>query len=340
MVGAVVVAGAEVAGEGFHARYGEAHAEMNALRDAGARARGATMYVSLEPCNHQGKMPPCAPALIDAGIARVVVAVRDPSAIARGGVERLRAAGMQVDVGPERERALELNAPFFNAPASDRPWVTLKLAVSADGAIADPTGRHRWITGEQSRAYVHHLRANADAIAVGSGTVLADDPSLTVRDAPSPRVPPRRVVFDRRLRMPASATLARTAREVPTVVYTLGAATVDVERRALEAAGVRVDSAAKDLSGALRALRSDGVRALFVEAGPRLTGAFLRESAVDRLVIFRSSLLLGPAAPRAFADAPPGFEASLERLAVVERRQFGDDQMITYALRDVPCSPD
>jgi riboflavin biosynthesis pyrimidine reductase len=140
--------------------------------------------------------------------------------------------------------------------------------------------------------------------------------------------------------MPASATLARTAREVPTVVYTLGAATVDVERRALEAAGVRVDSAAKDLSGALRALRSDGVRALFVEAGPRLTGAFLRESAVDRLVIFRSSLLLGPAAPRAFADAPPGFEASLERLAVVERRQFGDDQMITYALRDVPCSPD
>jgi diaminohydroxyphosphoribosylaminopyrimidine deaminase / 5-amino-6-(5-phosphoribosylamino)uracil reductase len=340
MVGAVVVAGTEIVGEGFHARYGESHAEVNALSAAGERARGATLYVSLEPCNHHGKTPPCTEAIISAGIARVVVAVRDPSAIARGGVERLTADAIRVDVGLERDRALELNAPFFNAHASDRPWVTLKIAISADGAIADPSGVHRWITGRESRAFAHHLRANADAIAVGSGTVLADDPSLTVRDAPPPRVAPRRVVFDRHLRTPADSTLARTAREIPTLVYALGSEAPAASRRALEAAGVHIDSTATDLVGALHSLRDAGVRALFVEAGPRLTGSFLREAVVDRLIIFRSPLVLGSSAPRAFADAPPRFEASLERCPIVERRQFGDDQMTIYALRDVPCSPD
>ena len=340
MVGAVVVAGTEIVGEGFHARYGESHAEVNALNAAGARARGATLYVSLEPCNHHGKTPPCTEAIIAAGIVRVVVAVRDPSAIARGGAERLIAEAIRVDVGVERDRALELNAPFFNAHAeSDRPWVTLKLAISADGAIADPTGGHRWITGRESRAFVHHLRADADAIAVGSGTVLADDPSLTVRDAPRPRVPPRRVVFDRHLRTPVDSTLARTASEIPTIIYTLGGEAPVAARRALDAAGVQIDSTATDLAGAIRSLRDAGVRALFVEAGPRLTGSFLREAVVDRLIIFRSPLVLGSSAPRAFADAPAGFEPSLERCPIVERRQFGDDEMTIYALRDVPCSP-
>ncbi len=339
MVGAVVVAGADVVGQGYHARYGETHAEVNALSDAGLRARGATMYVTLEPCDHVGKTPPCTHALIAAGITRVVIAVHDPSAIARGGAERLRSAGIQVDIGVERDRALELNAPFFNAHASERPWVVLKLAVSADGAIADPSGAHRWITGPESRAFVHHLRANADAIAVGSGTVLADDPSLTVRDASPPRVAPRRVVFDRHVRTPVDAILARTAREIPTVLFTLDSEVPANSRRALEATGVDVDSTATDLAGALRSLRGAGVRALLVEAGPRLTGSFLRESLVDRLIIFRSPLLLGPSAPQGFADAPPGFEASLERYPIIERRRFGDDEMTVYALRDVPCSP-
>jgi diaminohydroxyphosphoribosylaminopyrimidine deaminase/5-amino-6-(5-phosphoribosylamino)uracil reductase len=340
MVGAVVVAGANIVGEGFHARYGDAHAEVNALREAGDRARGATMYVTLEPCNHFGKTPPCTDAIIAAGIKRAVVAVRDPSAIARGGAERLSGAGIQVDLGVERASALELNAPFFNAHASDRPWVTLKLAVSADGAIADPTGVHRWITGPESRAFVHHLRANADAIAVGSGTVLADNPSLTVRDASPPRVAPRRIVFDRQLKTPVDSTLAETAHEVPTVIYTLGSDAPEASVRALESAGVKVDSTATDLAGALRSVRNQGVRALLVEAGSRLTGSLLRESLVDRLIIFRSPLLLGSSAPRAFAAASPGFEASLEQCPVVERRRFGDDEMTIYALRDVPCSPD
>jgi diaminohydroxyphosphoribosylaminopyrimidine deaminase/5-amino-6-(5-phosphoribosylamino)uracil reductase len=340
MVGAVVVAGSDVIGEAYHARYGEAHAEVNALRDAGGRAKGATMYVSLEPCNHHGKTPPCTDAIVDAGIVRVAIAVGDPSAIARGGARRLREAGLEVDVGTERHRALELNASFFNAQLNDRPWVTLKLAVSADGRIADPSGRHKWITGPESRAWVHHLRANADAIAVGSGTVLADDPSLTVRDAPAPRVAPKRIVFDRRLRTPATSVLARTAQEIPTEIYTLGGTANEAGRLALEQLGVRIKREALDLSSALRAMRADGVRSLFVESGPALTGSLLRESLVDRLIIFRSPLELGPAAPRAFADAPPDFEPSLNRVTVVERARFGDDEMTIYALRDVPCSPD
>src|SRR3954467_8980977 len=158
MVGAVVVRDGEIVGEGYHERYGEAHAEVNALRAAGERARGATLYVSLEPCAHVGKTPPCTKAITAAGVARVMAAVRDPSPIARGGVETLRAAGVAVDVGVEQGRALGLNAPFFNAPASHRPWVPLKLALSADGAIADRSGKQRWITGAESRAEVHRMR--------------------------------------------------------------------------------------------------------------------------------------------------------------------------------------
>ena len=196
MVGAVIVAKDQIVGEGFHERFGEAHAEVNALRQAGERARGATMYVTLEPCAHHGKTPPCADAIIAAGLSRVVIAASDPSRVARGGAERLRAAGIRVDIGVEQSAAIELNASFFHAQESDRPWTTLKLALSADGAIADPSGVHRWITGAESRREVHRLRANADGIAVGIGTVIADDPELTVRDVPAPRVTPRRIVFD------------------------------------------------------------------------------------------------------------------------------------------------
>jgi diaminohydroxyphosphoribosylaminopyrimidine deaminase/5-amino-6-(5-phosphoribosylamino)uracil reductase len=339
MVGAVVVAGRDVVGEGFHARYGEAHAEVNALAQAGDRARGATLYVTLEPCAHFGKTPPCTDAVIASGVTRVVIAVRDPSEIARGGVERLRAAGIAVDVGFAREKALELNAQFFNAHGSERPWVTLKLAVSSEGAIADPTGTHRWITGPESRAEVHRLRANADAVAVGIGTVLADDPSLTVRDAPAPRVPPSRIVFDTQLRIPLHSVLVKTARHTRTLLVAGPGAWRATPRPDLAAAGVDI-MLPISLSGALTSLRARGIRSLFVESGPRLAGSFLREGLVDRLVIFRSSLVLGRDAPRAFAHAPLGFEASLAQCRVVEQRRFGDDLMTTYALRDIPCSPD
>jgi len=338
MVGAVVVRDHEVVGEGFHASYGEAHAEVNALHAAGERARGATLYVSLEPCAHVGKTPPCTGAIVAAGVARVVAGVRDPSPVARGGVETLRAAGVSVDVGVEREHALELNAPFFNAHASDRPWVMLKLGVSADGAIADLSGTRRWITGPESRVEVHRMRANADAIAVGVGTVLADDPSLTVRDSPPPRVTPRRVIFDARLRTPTAANVVRSAIDVPTIFVTSPGAP-DERRLALERAGVEV-VVADGLQDALAALRRHGIRALFCEGGARLAGSLLGASLVDRLAIFQSPMLIGPNGLGAFDFAPPRFEESLSTLPVVTRRAFGEDELTVYALREVPCSLD
>jgi diaminohydroxyphosphoribosylaminopyrimidine deaminase/5-amino-6-(5-phosphoribosylamino)uracil reductase len=338
MVGAVVVTDAGPVGEGYHARYGEAHAEVVALRAAGDAARGAALYVTLEPCAHFGKTPPCVDAIIDAGIARVVVAVRDPSDIARGGIERLRAAGVFVELGAERARALELNAPFFNAHASWRPWVTLKLAISADGRITDPTGAQRWITGVESRREVHRLRANSDAIAVGVGTVLADDPSLTVRDAPAPRVPPRRVVFDSKLRTPVDSTLVRTARDVDTIVVARSDAPRQ-RREALESAGVRI-VVAEGLADALESLRDIGVRSVLVEGGARLTGSMLAADLVDRLVIFQSPTRLGDAALGAFDFAPRDFAQTLARLGVIDERDFGPDRMTVYALHEVACSPD
>ena len=338
MVGAVVVAGGRVVGEGFHARYGEAHAEVVALRAADDSARGATLYVNLEPCAHYGKTPPCTDAIVGAGIGRVVAAVRDPSAIARGGSEKLRAAGVAVDLSPaeEREAAVELNAPFFHAHASARPWVTLKLAVSADDRIASASPDQRWITNEASRAEVHRLRANSDAIAVGIGTVLADNPALTVRGVAAPRIPPRRVVFDSHARTPREAVLVRTARDIPTTIVVRPDAD-PVAIAALADEGVDILAAA-DLASSLEALRRSGVRSLFVEGGARLAGSFLEKSLVDRLIIFRSRTPVGNALG-AFDFAPDGFAASLDRTSVIDRRPFGDDTMTTYALHEVSCSP-
>ena len=338
MVGAVVVRDGVVVGEGFHARYGEPHAEAAALEAAGESARGSTVYVSLEPCAHTGKTPPCADALIAAGVARVVIAARDPNPIAVGGAERLRAAGVEVREGVGGEETRELNAPFFHAlesaPEHRRPWVTLKLALSLDSAIADAHGDSRWISGPEARAAAHELRAGNDAVAVGIGTVLADDPLLTVRDAPAPRVPPLRVIFDRRARTPLSSRVVAGAREHPTLVVVedpaAGAA------RALEEAGVELLRAAS-IDGALEELTRRGVRSLLLEGGARLAGAFLESALVDRLIIFRGAVLLGSGAQGAFAHAPSISIAEAPRFRVLERRALGDDTMITYAVRPA-CS--
>jgi diaminohydroxyphosphoribosylaminopyrimidine deaminase/5-amino-6-(5-phosphoribosylamino)uracil reductase len=337
MVGAVVVAGGAIVGEGYHARYGDPHAEVVALRHAGDRARGATLYVSLEPCAHFGKTPPCTDAIIAAGVSRVVIAVHDPSPIARGGAEALRASGIVVDVGVLRAEALEVNAPFFNAHASDRPWVVLKLAVSSDGAIADASRRPRWITSPASRVEVHRLRAGVDAIAVGVGTVLTDNPSLTVREVPAPRIAPRRVVFDSTLRTPLDSVLVRTAREIPT---TLIAREPDAaRRRALEAAGVSILVASAPRE-ALQVLAGREIRSLLIEGGAKLAGGLLGEGLVDRLIIFQSPIELGSGALGVFENAPAGFGRSLEQHPIVERRAIADDIMTTYALHEIPCLPD
>jgi diaminohydroxyphosphoribosylaminopyrimidine deaminase/5-amino-6-(5-phosphoribosylamino)uracil reductase len=325
MVGAVVVRDGVVVGEGFHARYGEVHAEISALAAAGDRARGATIYVTLEPCNHHGKQPPCVDALIAAGIAHVVAATPDPNPVANGGAERLRAAGISVEFGVEAEAALELNAPFyFAARGASRPWITLKLAISLDGAIAGPPGAPRWLTGEKARRYVHRLRANHDAIAVGIGTALADDPALTVRHGKRPRIAPTRVVFDRSARLPLKAALVKSSKRTPTVIVTSDCSVPAAV--ALEAKGVGLLEA-PSLAAALASLRGVGLRSLFVEGGATLAGALLNAGFVDRLIIFQAPVLLGQGALSAWTGAP-----SIEWLRIVERQSFDDDAMTVYAL--------
>jgi diaminohydroxyphosphoribosylaminopyrimidine deaminase/5-amino-6-(5-phosphoribosylamino)uracil reductase len=333
MVGAVIANGDEVIGDGWHAHFGGPHAEIMALNAAGPRARGATMYVTLEPCTHHGKTPPCCDAIIAAGIRRVVIAASDPNPIAGGGAKKLRAAGLETETGVLEAQAREQNAPFFHSFVSDRPWVTLKLAISRDGAVADPTGRRRWITGEQSRREVHRLRANADAIAVGIGTVLADDPELTVRDADRPRVPPVRIIFDREWRTPLASRLIRTAKEVPT--WIIGRPGSAEGMRRLEATGARVIESVS-AAEALQTLKSAGIKSLFLEGGPRIAGAFVAEGLVDRLILFDAPVDVGPAAPAAFGFAPPGFEQRVRAMPVIRRARFGGDTMTEFALRANP----
>ena len=329
MVGAVVVRDGVAVGKGFHAKFGDAHAEVMALASAGEKARGATMFVTLEPCNHHGKTPPCVDALIAAGVKRVVAAVRDPGGESAGGAERLRNAGIEVDFGVSETEARELNAPFFFAAGgATRPWVTLKLAVSLDGAIAASAGTAeppRWLTGEQARKHVHRLRAQSDAIAVGIGTALADDPLLTVRSGRRPRVPPLRVVFDRTAKLPLGSKLVKTARRVPILVLADQADTTAA--RALAAKGVLIESAPGVLPK-LELLQRRGVRSLLVEGGSVLAGALLDAKAVDRLVIFQAPVLLGAGALPAF-----GGVSELRQITVVERREFGADLMTVFAMK-------
>ncbi len=328
MVGAVVVRDGVAVGEGWHTRYGDAHAEVEALRSAGERARGATVYVTLEPCNHHGHTPPCTEALLRAGVRRVVAATADPDPVAQGGAERLRAAGVDVDIGVEDSAARELNAPFFHALDSDRPFVRLKLALSLDGALADVTRKPAWLTGEAARREVHRLRAGSDAVGVGIGTVLADDPLLTVRGHTAPRVAPTRVVFDSSARLPLDSRLVRTARESPVLVVCW--APDPAHASALEHAGVALLHAAT-LPHALRALRGRGIHSLLVEGGAGLASSFVEEALVDRLIIFRAPLILGGGALGAFAAAPTATIDGAPRWKVLETRRFGDDEMTVYA---------
>lgn len=337
LVGAVVVRDGSVVGEGYHVRYGGDHAEVVALRAAGDAAAGATLYVTLEPCNHHGQTPPCTDALLRAGVRRVVAAVADPNPRAGGGLRRLEGGGVDVTLGVEAEAARELNAPFLTRFASLRPWVTLKLALSLDGAIADHTRRPGWLTNERSRREVHRLRAGMDAVAVGIGTALADDPLLTVRGVRAPRRAPLRVVFDRWARLPLESALVRTAAETPVLLYTADESSTAA--RALAAVGVQVVGVAA-LRDALEDLRSRGADSLLVEGGAGVAGALLEDAAVDRLIIFQAPVILGAGALGGFSRAPAATARDATRLRIVARRRFGDDTMTEYALDAGACSPD
>lgn len=306
MVGAVVLRDGEVVGEGWHAAYGAAHAEVVALRAAGEAARGATLVVTLEPCAHQGKTPPCTEAILAAGVRRVVYAAADPNPVAAGGGAVLRAAGLDVASGVEEDAARALNAPFFHrfGPEAWRPWVLLKLALSLDGRLSDAEGRARWITGPRARAAGHRLRAGVDAVLVGSGTALADDPLLTVRSRVRPRRPPVRVVWDRRLRLPPTARLLRTRDEGAVWILTDLARHSEGERAAWEARGVRLLPGAT-LAEGLASLRQAGVDSVLVEGGATLAGALLAEGYVDRLALFWAPRFLGAGGGAPFAALPP-----------------------------------
>jgi diaminohydroxyphosphoribosylaminopyrimidine deaminase/5-amino-6-(5-phosphoribosylamino)uracil reductase len=330
LVGAVVLRDGQVIGEGYHAEYGDRHAEAVALAAAGEGARGATLVVTLEPCAHQGKQPPCTDLVRRAGISRVVAAVADPNAVAAGGAEYLRQHGVEVEIGLMQREAAAQNAAFLHAHgARRRPYVALKLATSLDACIADREGRSRWISGPEARAWVQWLRAGFDALAVGGTTARADDPSLTVRGAVVPRRVPRRVVFGRSSQLSSEAALARTARETPTTVFV--APGTGAAQGALATAGVDVRET-KSLAAALATLRDEAIESVLVEGGGQLAGALLAEDLVDRLYWVQSPLWLGDGIPA--VTGLPGTSLELTpRWRVVERRALGEDTLLVVDRR-------
>ncbi len=296
MVGAVVVDQGRIAGEGFHEGPGTPHAEIVALQEAGASARGATLFVSLEPCDHQGRTPPCTEAIVGAGVDRVVAAMRDPNPMVDGrGFERLRASGVEVVEGVHADEAARLNEAFVKHVRSGMPFVTWKMAASLDGKVAARDGTSRWVTGEAARVDVHRLRAAADAIVVGAGTALADDPSLTVRDPSYRGRPPIRVLVDGRGRVPATGDLFDG--EAPTLVATTDLAVPD-RRDEWVSAGAEVivyppEGEGVPLDRLFTDLGKRDVQSVLLEGGPTLAWSALEEGVVDMVVVYLAPKLIG-----------------------------------------------
>lgn len=336
-VGAVVVQGGEIVGRGHHPKPGREHAEVMAIRDAGERARGGTLYVTLEPCNHHGRTPPCTEAILAAGISRVVVGVRDPNPhVEGGGNGRLRAAGVEIIEGVEEPECARVIAPFAKHVREGRPWVRLKMAASLDGRIASAEGVSKWITGPEARRQVHALRARADAVAVGIGTALADDPALTVRDVPllDDRTAPVRVVLDADARLPLASQLVRTTNEIPTWVIVAD----DADATALVSAGVRALRVRRgpgglDLGAVLDALGREGVVDLMVEGGGKLAGALVADDLVDEIHWYVAPIALGAAARPALFGPSPESPAEAVRYALDRVERLGDDVAITLLRR-------
>lgn len=329
-VGCVIADGERVIAEGWHERAGGPHAEAMALAAAGSEARGATAYVTLEPCSHHGRTPPCADALIAAGVKRVHYALGDPNPrVSGGGIARLAAAGVEVAAGPCGAEARALNRGFLSRMERGRPWLRLKLAASLDGRTALADGASRWITGDAARADVQQLRARASAVLTGAGTVLADDPRLDLR-LPGASRQPLRVVLDTQLRTPVNARLL-----LPPGEALLLTASGDADRRrALAAAGARIERVPAapgglDLAAVMRQLAVLEVNELQAECGATLAGALLTAGLVDELVLYLAPTLLGDEArPLARLPRLAGLGERL-RLAVTDLRPVGDDLRIT-----------
>ena len=325
-VGCVVARGDEVLGAGWHQRAGEPHAEVYALREAAGRARGATAYVTLEPCAHQGRTPPCSDALIAAGVARVVIAAEDPFPQVDGrGIGKLRAAGITVESGLMREAARELNIGFFSRIERGRPWVRVKLAMSLDGRTALANGESKWITGEAAREDVQRWRARSSAVLSGSGTVLADNPRLTVRLPEGVAfAPPTRVLLDRQLRTPSCSHVLDGS--TPTVlIHAVEATCADDRFGAVERVAVAEQGGMLDLHAVLALLAERGCNEVHVEAGPTLCGALFAAGLVDELLLYIAPVMLGSeAAPLMNLPALTDI-ASRWSLQLLDQRMLGPD---------------
>jgi diaminohydroxyphosphoribosylaminopyrimidine deaminase/5-amino-6-(5-phosphoribosylamino)uracil reductase len=337
-VGSVIVgAGGEVVGRGFHRRAGEPHAEVGALAEAGDRARGATAYVTLEPCAHQGRTPPCAPALVDAGVSRVVVAVLDPDErVAGRGIDVLRAAGVSVEVGAGAEAAARSLGPYLHHRRTGRPVCLLKTAASLDGRTAAADGTSQWITGPEARADAHGLRAESGAVVVGAGTALADRPSLTFRnldfEAGLTPAQPLRVLLDAAGRVPATGPLFDLG-VAPTLVLTTSAADPET-RRGWEEAGADVEeipsAGGVDLGIALDVLGRRGILQAMVEGGATLHGALLRAGLADRLVVYAGGVVLGSEGLPLFGGPGPASLSEASRWRLTGVRALGVDARLDW----------
>jgi len=335
-VGCLIVRDGRVLGRGWTQPGGRPHAETEALAAAGAAARGATAYVSLEPCAHHGQTPPCADALVAAGVARVVVAAPDPDPrVAGAGLARLRAAGVEVTEDVCRQQAEALNAGFLKRQTAGRPLLTLKLATSLDGRIATAAGESQWITSAAARARAHLLRAQHDAVLIGSGTALADDPMLTCRLPGWTGPQPVRLVFDARLRLPADGALARSADRIPLWVLTAPGQ----DSPALSATGAELvavpagPSGGIDLAAAMDELGRRGLTRVLVEGGAGLASALLRAGLVDRLAWFRASCLIGDDGLAAIDGLGVAQLADRHNFHRVRVEAVGDDLLESYLPR-------
>jgi diaminohydroxyphosphoribosylaminopyrimidine deaminase/5-amino-6-(5-phosphoribosylamino)uracil reductase len=331
LVGAVMVSRGEVVGEGYHERAGMPHAEVGAIARAGGRAKGATLYLNLEPCCHYGKTPPCTDAILRAGISRVVFGIHDPDVKVRGrGAALLREGGVEVKAGVLAAESLELNMPYVHWKLTGRPFIALKLALTLDGRLA-AAGR-RWVTGERSRGYVHRLRAAMEAVAVGSGTLGADDPELDRRLFDDSLPPPARIVLDSRLSFPESHRwLGGGAR----VLLFCAAGADPGKRKRLEERGAEVCELPRaaggvDLDSWVDALAGLGISSVLVEGGGRLAASMMRSGTPDRLVLFRAPFFGGPGAPGWYDDAaqPPWLVDGA--LSLTRCEGVGDDSLAVY----------
>jgi len=327
-VGCVIVRDGHIVGEGYHERAGEAHAEIVALRAAGEQARGATVYVSLEPCSHHGRTPPCADALIEAGVARVIAAMEDPNPRVRGqGITRLRAAGIDTACGLLEAQARELNIGFVARMTRDRPWVRVKTAASLDGRTALYNGLSQWITGEAARRDGHRWRARSCAVMAGIGTVLADNPRLTVRDVATARQP-LRIVVDRHLQIPLDAAVLESGNALVVTTEQPNEKSGELEARGAAVLHMPASDGKVDLVALMRELAGRNLNEVLVESGNRLNGALLQAGMVDELIVYLAPHLLGDTARGMFDLGTLSALDQRRALTISDVRRIGSDLRI------------